>query len=53
MGVILFNHSEKEYNIAKGDRIAQLICTKISYPEILIADGLDNTVRGGEGFGST
>ena len=34
IGVILFNHSDEDFAIAKGDRIAQLICEKICYPEI-------------------
>lgn len=35
VGVVLFNHSDVEFKIAKGDRIAQLICEKIYYPELV------------------
>ncbi|CAF0792614.1 unnamed protein product [Didymodactylos carnosus] len=52
VGVVLFNHSDTDFKISKGDRIAQLICEKIEYPE-LIEDKLDTTVRGSSGFGST
>ena len=34
VGVILFNHSDKDFIVSKGDRIAQLICQKIAYPVI-------------------
>lgn len=32
--VVLFNHSDEEFKVNKGDRIAQLICEQILYPEI-------------------
>ena len=28
------NHAKADFNVAKGDRIAQLICERIFYPEI-------------------
>lgn len=34
VGVILFNHGSKDYDVKKGDRIAQLICERIFYPEV-------------------
>lgn len=34
LGVVLFNHSDQPFNISYGDRIAQLICQKIYYPEL-------------------
>jgi dUTP pyrophosphatase len=30
----MFNHSDADFHIKTGDRIAQLVCEKISYPEI-------------------
>lgn len=51
--VILFNHSDKDFEVKKGDRIAQLICEKIFYPEIEEAEELTDTTRGEGGFGST
>jgi len=35
VGVILFNHADEDFSIVKGDRIAQLICQKILYPEVV------------------
>jgi dUTPase len=34
LGVVLFNHSDKPFNVSRGDRIAQLICQQIYYPEL-------------------
>lgn len=53
--VVLFNHSDKDFSIAKGDRIAQLVLEKIVNAEIqeITAEELDNTERGAGGFGST
>jgi dUTP pyrophosphatase len=34
VGVILFNFNSEPFNVNKGDRIAQLICEKIEYPEL-------------------
>lgn len=42
-----------EYYIWHGDRIAQMIVTKISKTVIKEVDDLSDTVRGGNGFGST
>jgi dUTP pyrophosphatase len=53
VGVVLFNHAETDYEIAKGDRVAQLVITKIDTPEVIEVDDLDGTVRGAGGFGST
>jgi len=36
-----------------GDRVAQLICEKIVYPEICEVQELGNTERDTGGFGST
>lgn len=51
--VVLFNHSDKDFEVKKGDRIAQLICEKIYYPEIEEVKELSDTMRGEGGFGST
>ncbi|XP_047317510.1 deoxyuridine 5'-triphosphate nucleotidohydrolase-like [Impatiens glandulifera] len=53
VGVLLFNHSDVDFEIKSGDRIAQLIIEKIMTPEVVEVDELDSTVRGAGGFGST
>ncbi|KAL1451369.1 hypothetical protein WDU94_005753 [Cyamophila willieti] len=53
VGVVLFNHSDQEFKVNKGDRIAQLICQRIEYPVLQEVTNLANTSRGEGGFGST
>ncbi|KAF8764266.1 Deoxyuridine 5'-triphosphate nucleotidohydrolase like protein [Argiope bruennichi] len=53
LGVVLFNFGSEEFKVNKGDRIAQLICEKISYPELEEVETLNDTERGDGGFGST
>lgn len=43
--VLLFNHSDSYYRVNVGDRIAQLICEYVSYPEFIQVDDLDNPIR--------
>ncbi len=53
VGVILINHSQEEFTIKKGDRIAQLIIHK-TYPiEWEEVEDLTDSQRGGGGFGHT
>lgn len=51
--VLLFNHSENDFNVKKGDRIAQFIVEKITETIIEETDNFDQTERGSGGFGST
>ncbi|CAH2355110.1 deoxyuridine 5'-triphosphate nucleotidohydrolase [[Candida] railenensis] len=53
--VALFNHSKKDFEIKKGDRIAQLVLEKIVNAEIreITQEELVTTERGEGGFGST
>ncbi|KAI4475730.1 hypothetical protein M0802_015047 [Mischocyttarus mexicanus] len=51
--ILMFNHSDLDFKISPGDRIAQIICEKIEYPELKELDTLDETDRGASGFGST
>merc|ERR1711913_274827 len=53
VGVVMFNHADTEFIVKKGDRVAQLVCEKIAYPDIEVLETLDETVRGEGGFGST
>ena len=51
--VILINHGAEPFAIARGDRVAQLVLApvvRMTWDEV---DALDDTERGGGGFGST
>lgn len=53
--VILFNHSDIDFEVKTGDRIAQMIFEKIYTPKLHEMDyqEMTNTERGLGGFGST
>ena len=53
IGVVLFNHSDEDFVVKPGDRIAQLILEKIETPTVKEAEELPDTKRGTDGFGST
>lgn len=53
VGVVLFNHGPEPFIVERGDRIAQLICERIAYPELEEVKSLSETERGVGGFGST
>ena len=53
VGVILFNTTDKDFIVNKGDRIAQLILNKVEQINWIPVEELDETVRGEGGFGST
>lgn len=51
--VALINHSDVDFEVAIGDRIAQLVIVAVSQPEYVEVDTLTDTSRGEGGFGST
>ena len=51
--VVLFNHGDKDFEVKKGDRIAQLILEKYETPPIEEISIVEDTDRGSSGFGST
>lgn len=53
VGVVLFNFADADFDVKKGDRIAQLVITPILTPAVVAVDDLDATLRGDGGFGST
>ena len=53
IGVILANFGDKDFPVAKGDKVAQLVFAPVVQPEIEETDTIDETDRGAGGFGST
>ena len=51
--VILINHGKSDFEIKKGDRIAQLVISSLSAIEFKQVEILASTDRGDSGFGST
>ena len=52
--VILFNNSDFDYNVKKGDRIAQIIFRKCHSVSFVVCDEVSiDTDRGVKGFGSS
>jgi dUTP pyrophosphatase len=51
--VILFNLGKKPFQIRAGDRIAQLVCSRIVKAKPVEAKSLSRTRRGSGGFGHT
>jgi dUTP pyrophosphatase len=53
--IILINHSKVDFEIKKGDRVAQMVIARHESPKIEEVDHFngDQTSRGEKGFGST
>ncbi|NTW30276.1 MAG: dUTP diphosphatase [Candidatus Moranbacteria bacterium] len=51
--VIMLNTSDKPYDVAAGERIAQILVIPIALPEVCEVSELDDTMRGEGHFGST
>ena len=53
LGVILVNHGAEPFVIEPLSRIAQLVVAPVARATIVLTPSLDETTRGGGGFGST
>lgn len=51
VGIILINLSDKDFEIANGDRLAQMVISKYEKAVLREVDELNNTKRGEGGFG--
>ena len=51
--VILINHSDKNFTVVKGLRIAQMVLCPVVKAKFKEVDSLEDTKRGSGGFGST
>jgi len=53
VGVILANFGDADFEVKKGDKIAQIVVAPVLQAVIEEADEIDETDRGAGGFGST
>lgn len=51
--IILFNFSENDFEIKRGERIAQMVLGKVYRMELEKVDELNDSTRGAGGFGHT
>ena len=51
--ILMYNHSNKDYGIKKGEKIAQGVLRKLEVLNLVKVDELSNSERGIKGFGST
>ena len=51
--VILWNLTNEEMKLSRGDRIAQMLLVPIATPAVAEVAKLSETVRGDKGFGSS
>ena len=53
IAVKLYNHTDNDYIVQRGDKISQLVILPILTPQLELVDELESTERGDGGFGST
>lgn len=51
--VKLYNNSDTDYIVNRGNKISQLVVLPVIKPELILVDSLDDTDRGNSGFGSS
>ncbi len=51
--VILMNFGEEDFKISRGERIAQLVVSKVYRASLVESDNLEDSKRGKGGFGHT
>jgi dUTP pyrophosphatase len=51
--VVLFNHGDKDFEVKRGERVAQLVLERCETPDVEEIGLLEETERGAGGFGST
>lgn len=53
MKILLYNVTDFDFEIKKGDRIAQLVFAPVEQAQFEVVDELSETIRGHGGWGST
>ncbi len=51
--IIVMNLGREEFKISRGDRIAQMVVSKVYKAEFLLTGDLEESIRGNGGFGHT
>ncbi|CFX68166.1 Deoxyuridine triphosphate nucleotidohydrolase [Syntrophomonas zehnderi OL-4] len=51
--LIVINLGDKEYTLKRGERIAQMVFSRIMQVDLQETDELEDTIRGSGGFGHT
>jgi len=51
--IILFNFGKADFKISKGDRIAQMVLSKVYSADLIETESLEESKRGSGGFGHT
>jgi dUTP pyrophosphatase len=51
IGIVIINWSDRPFTIRRGDRIAQMVITRVCRAEIFEVEDLSTTERGKGGFG--
>lgn len=53
IAVKLYNYSNIDYAVSRGDKISQLVVMRIAIPTLDVVESFEKTERGDNGFGST
>jgi dUTP pyrophosphatase len=53
VGVILINHGREAFEIARGQRVAQLVVAPAPQARVVVVSEIAGTTRGAGGYGST
>ena len=51
--IILFNFGKESFTVNRGDRVAQMVITRVARAMLVEQDDLEDTQRGSGGFGHT
>jgi dUTP pyrophosphatase len=53
VGIILINHGQNAFEVRRGERVAQLVVSRVVQVELNVVKELSDTERGTGGFGHT
>ena len=53
VGIVMINNGIEPFEVKTGARVAQLLLERVSVPDVLEVEALEETERGVKGFGST